>query len=355
MGKLTLDVPVEGIVPLNPVEAMNFPWAFRLSPKGEILLNPHLKLVLGPALQMGGKDATTDSGLRFFRLLPDPRLQLGNFSTANSEFRLDVPEAYIAIAPNKNWQIRVGRNYWDNTLQRRFRDWSAEGFTDGNIADAGISLGFGGDVRFSKPWTKSFPVDLQLSASAAVGANREALGLVQGLATFSLFPKSPDSVTVVGGSLSVANYPGGSLPKLLPGIPENMAGSALSASAYLQQGIGSKLDIQVGYGDFIPIREPNDANLTALKGRQGLSIAADLHGRLWGLHANYGRVWRDDLALSNTRVHEDILGLSGRWMVLGDQNRVLNLTLGGTTALGPDHTRWSLFVGVELSLRKIHL
>jgi len=354
MGKLTLDVPVEGLIPFNPVEALNFPWAFRLSPRGEFQLHPKIQLVLGPALQMGGKDAVTDTGTRFFRLLPDPRL-LGSFTTANSDFRLDVPEAYFAFSPNKNWQIRLGRNYWDNTLQRRFRDWAMEGFTDGNIADPIISLGAGGDVRYSKPWTKELPVDLKLSGSAAVGGRGEALGLIQGLATFLLFPNSPDSVTVLGGSAGVVHYPRGALPKILPLVPDNMAGDGLSVSGYLQQGIGPNFDFQVGYGDFIPLRAPSDPTLTPLKGRQGLSVAADFHKKYWGIHANYGHILREDLATGDGRGQEDIVGLSGRWMVFGDQNRVLNLTLGSTAAFGQEHTRWSIFGGIELSLRKIHL
>src|SRR5215831_19857412 len=181
MGDLTLDIPAEGSFPFHNIDG-HYLGAFRFSPRLRYEASPTVTLVAGPALQIGQEDGLSDAKVRLFRLQPDPRL-LGHFKAGSEDFRLDVPEVYLQYQPSSQWQFRLGRYYWDNTIQRRFRDWSYEGFTDGNLADAGISVGpIGGDARFQKPWTKSFPVDLKFSASAALGGRKEGLGLIQGLA-----------------------------------------------------------------------------------------------------------------------------------------------------------------------------
>lgn len=354
MGKLSLDIPFEGVFPFHNIEDDAYFWGLRFSPRAHYKLSTNWKLTAGPAFQFGREDAFTATKLRFFRVQPDPRLQLAHLNLGSTEFRFDVPEAFLQYRINPRWQLRFGRNYWDNTIQRRFRDWSNEGVADGNIGDAPISLGAGGDVRYFKPWTRDVPVDLKLSGSIAVGSKGEALGLVQGLASFLPVSSSPDSVTVLGASLGYAHYPAGALPALLPGIPQNAEGDGVSVGGYLQQGLGANLDLQVGYSAFLPTVGPDDPARSPLKKRSGLNVSADYHRHYWGIHAQYGKVWRDDLAGATGTKTEDILGLAGRWMVMGDKNRNVNLTLGATTAFSEDQIRWGVFGGVEINVQGIH-
>src|SRR5262249_33502519 len=154
-------------------------------------------------------------------------------------------------------------------------------------------------------------------------------------------------------SLGFAYYPEGALPALLQGIPANAAGGALSPSVYLQQGIGESFDVQAGYAKFIPVLDPNSSSLTPLKSRQALNVSADFHRRHWGIRANYGRVWRDDLeGVTGTKV-EDQFGLAGRWMVLGDKSRVLNLILGGLLTRSDDKIGGGAYAAFEISANKI--
>lgn len=353
MGSLTLDFPVEGVFPFHNIDD-SYAWGLRVSPRLKWHASDKLTLVVGPAFQAGREDAYTGTGLRFFRYQPDPRLVLGTFRPGEQEIRLDIPEAYLQFRLADRWQVRVGRYYWDNTVQKRMRDWSLDGFTDGNIGDSPISLGGGGDVRYFKPWTEKVPVDVKLSASAAVGSRGEALGLMQGLATFLPVSKYPNSPTVIGASAAYAHYPEGSLPPLLPGIADNAAGDGVSMSAYLQQGLGPDLDVRAGYGAFLPTRGSNEAGTVPLGRRSGLTVSADYHKRYWGLHLNYGRIWRDDLAGSTGTVKEDIIGFSARWMLLGDENRSVNLMAGSTLAFGEDRLRYGVFGGLEINLQNIH-
>ncbi len=355
MGGLLLDFPIEGVFPFHPVEDDGYLYGFRLSPRVKYDANKKFRLVVSPAFQMGREDAITGAGLRYFRYQPDPRLTLGHFRPGSQEMRLDVPEAYLQFRPSSKWQVRLGRNYWDNTMQKRMRDWSFEGFTDGNIGDSPISLGAGGDLRYSKPYTRESPVDLKISLSGGIGARREAIGLIQGLATFLPRKKSPNSPMVVGASLSYAHYPEGALAALLPGVPENAAGGGISGSLYLQQGIGQNLDLRVGYARFVPTTDPTGTGQVPLGGRSGLTVTADYHKRYWGLHLTYGKVWRDDLAgVEGTRT-EDLFGVAGRWMALGDKNRNINLTLGTTFVRGQEDFRYAIFGGLEIALQDIHL
>lgn len=327
MGDPTLDLSFEGSFPFHEINN-DYIYGLRLAPRFRYEFNDKITTVVGPALQVGNESGLSDAKIRLLRLSPDPRLF--KIEGTDSDLRIDIPELYAQFKPSSQWQIRLGRNYWDNTLQRRFRDWSYEGFTDGNLADPNIRLGWGGDVRFHQPMTEKFPVDLRLSLSGAFGGKKEGMGLLQGLLTFNMFnpDKMPGWVTVIGGSLGYVNYPEGSLPALLPGINATDAGGGLTPSAYLQQGFGDHFDIQAGYGQFVPVHAASGEGLTPLKDRKQFSLGADLHWRYWGLHANYARVWRDDLAgFEGTKV-EDQFGASARVMIFGDKSRVLNFVLG---------------------------
>ena len=349
MGDPTLDLTFEGSFPFHDINE-HYDYGLRLSPRFRYEFNDQVSTIVGASMQAGKEGALSDAQVRLFRLTPDPRL----FKIPDSDFRLDVPELYAQFRPNSKWQIRLGRNYWDNTLQRRFRDWSYEGFTDGNLADPNIHLGVGGDIRFRQPMTKSFPLDLNLSLSGALGGKKEGLALLQGIATFNMFnpEKMPGWVTAVGGSLGYVYYPEGSLPSLLPGILGTDAGGALTPSVYLQQGLGDYVDVRAGYGQFVPIQDPSGENVTSLKDRKQFSLAADFKQRYWGLHANYARVWRNDLAgFEGTKV-EDQFGLSARAMVFGDRSRVLNFVLGGIATRSDDKFNIGAYGAFEISVQR---
>lgn len=331
MGDITLDFSAEGVFPFHLIDD-SYAWGLRFTPRVNYQFTPQLSLHGSPTVQFGHEDALTDAKVPLFRLNPDRRLMVHG-TVNDNDVRFDVPELYLKYHPSRNWQFRLGRYYWDNTIQRIMRDWiNVEGFNNGNLADPQISVGpIGGDIRFRKPWTESFPVDLKFSASGGLGGRQEALGLIQGLATFSFFDKfdMPGWVTSVGASLGYVHYPEGSLPALLPGINPLDAGDALTPSVLLQQGLGEMFDLRVGYGRFVPIVDPGE-NLAPLKMRQSVNASLDFHQRYWGIEANYGRVWRDDLANYQGTKIEDQFGLSGRWMVMGDKNRgILNFVVGG--------------------------
>ncbi|MFO1463366.1 MAG: hypothetical protein U1F66_06285 [bacterium] len=349
MGDPTLDFSAEGSFPFHTIND-DYLYGVRFTPRFRYEFNPKVTTVVGAAVQAGTEEALTDSKVRMLRLTPDPRL----FKIPDSDFRLDVPELYAQFQPNSQWQFRLGRNYWDNTLQRRFRDWSYEGFTDGNLADPNIHLGFGGDIRFHQPMSKNFPLDLRLSASGALGGKKEGLALLQGLATFNFFDpnKMPGWVTVLGSSLGYVYYPTDSLPSLLPGIAATDAGGALTPSVYLQQGFGPYFDIQAGYGQFLPIQDSSEPGATPLKGRKQVSVSADFKQRYWGLHANYARVWRDDIAGFNGTKVEDLMGFSARWMVLGDKNRTLNFVLGTFASRSDDKFGVAGYGAFELGIQR---
>jgi hypothetical protein len=303
-------------------------------------------------LQVGNEAGLSDAKIRFLRLSPDPRLF--KINGTDSDLRIDIPELYTQFRPNSQWQIRLGRNYWDNTLHRRFRDWSYEGFTDGNLADPNIHLGVGGDVRFHQPMSKTFPVDLKFSMSGALGGKKEGLALLQGLATFNFFDtdKMPGWVTVLGGTLGYVYYPENSLPSLLPGIAATDAGGGITPSVYLQQGFGEHFDIQAGYGQFVPVQTASGEGLTPLKERKQFSLGADFKQRYWGLHANYARVWRDDLVgVEGTKV-EDQFGASARVMIFGDKSRVLNFVLGGLATRSDSQFNIAGYGAFELSIQR---
>ncbi|MCE9625381.1 MAG: hypothetical protein K8R69_08030 [Deltaproteobacteria bacterium] len=350
MGDLTLDLNVDGSFPFHDINDQ-YDYGLRIAPRLRYEFTPEVTTIVGPALQIGREDALSDAKVRLFRLTPDPRL----FKIPDSDVRLDIPELYAQFKPSSQWQFRIGRNYWDNTIHRRFRDWSYEGFTDGNLADASIHLGLGGDVRFHQPMTKSFPVDLKLSASAALGGKKEGLGLIQGLATFNMFDpnKMPGWVTVLGGTLGYVYYPQDSLPSLLPGIAATDAGGALSPSVYLQQGLGNYFDLSVGYGQFVPVQDSSANGATPLKGRKNFMTGLDFHQQYWGIHANYGRVWRDDLAgFDGTKV-EDQFGLSARVMVLGQKSRALNFVVGGIATRSDDKFNIGAYGAFQLSIERL--
>lgn len=351
MGDPTLDINVEGSFPFHQINDQ-YDYGFRLSPRFRYEFNDKITTVVGPALQVGNEAGLSDAKIRFLRLSPDPRLF--KIEGTDSDLRLDIPELYAQFKPSSQWQFRIGRNYWDNTLQRRFRDWSYEGFADGNLADPNIHLGFGGDIRFHQPMTEKFPLDLKLSLSGALGGKKEGLGLLQGILTFNMFnpDKMPGWVTVLGGSLGYVNYPEGSLPSLLPGIANTDAGGGLAPSVYLQQGFGEHFDIKAGYAEFVPIHEASGNNLTPLKNRKQVSVAADFSQRYWGIHANYARVWRDDLVgVEGTKV-EDQFGLSGRVMIFGDKSRVLNFVLGTLATRSDDKFNIAGYGAFELGIQR---
>ncbi len=348
MGNLTLDLRLEGIFPFHKITSDQYSLASRFTPRLNWEILPQLSIVASPTLQTGTTGPLTNSGTRFFRLQPDPRLVLSRYVKGNAELRTDIQEAYVRWEPNQTLQLRVGRDFWDTTVQSRFRNWSYAGFTDANIADAWISLGVGGEIRFHKPYTAQFPFDLKLFGSGAYGGRGETLGLFQGIATFLASNKYPDWVTVLGSSFGYAHYPQGSLSQLYPGVSSQAQGHGISPSVYLQQGIGKYIDLQVGYGSFISFD-------SLLNERRGLTVGADFHQNYWGLHANYGRIWRNDLeGITSTRV-EDLLEVSGRWMVFGQKNRILNLTLGGILASGVPPIRFGIFTGLEVNVERLHL
>ena len=355
VGSLLLDFPIDGVFPFHSIDNDSYIYGARFSPRLKYDANPEFRLVVSPAFQMGSANGLTATGLRYFRDQPDTRLALGHFNPGNQDIRLDIPEAYLQFRPSNNVQIRIGRNYWDNTLQRRMRDWSFEGFTDGNIGDAPISLGAGGDVRLTKKWQRAIPARVDLSASGAVGARKEALGLVQGIVTFLPVESAPDSVTVIGGSLGYSHYPQGALAELLPGVSANAAGDGISGSLYLQQGFGRSFDLRVGYGAFIPTSMGSETNAVPLGERRGLTVTADYQQRYWGVHATYGKVWRNDLENRPGTQTEDLFGVSGRFMLLGEKNRNINLSLGTTFAKSADQFRFGVFAGLEIALQDIHL
>ena len=246
MSNLTLDLNAEGVFPFHNIEDGQYLYGWQATPRANYQATNELSLHVSPTFQMGREDALSDAKVRLFRLNPDRRLLLVHHAGA-SDIRFDVPEIYLKIQPSPAWQIRLGRYYWDNTIQRIMRDWNNyEGFNDGNLADPQIAVGaFGGDVRVRKPWTEDFPIDLKASLSGGVGGRKEGLGLVQGLATFSLFDKyeMPGWVTSIGASLGYVYYPRESLPALLPGIDSNAAGGAVAPSILLQQGLGEMLSL----------------------------------------------------------------------------------------------------------------
>jgi hypothetical protein len=360
MGNLTLDLPIEGVLPFHRLEDPSsnrspYAWATRVSPRLHWDIHPKLSVVLSPTLQASAISPLTGNQLRFFRLHPDPRLTLSRYVHDNSELRTDIQEAYLHFKPYDRLHFKLGRNYWDNTLQRRFRTWSYAGFTDGNIADNQISLGVGGEIRFFKSFTKKLPFKMVVAASGGYGGRGEAFGLVQGLATFLPIKKFNNSVTVLGGSVGYANYPKKSYAALYAGASHQVHGSGISPGVYLQQGIGAYFDIQIGYGAFLPYIGISPTNPISLSGRQGVTISADFFQKYWGLHANYGRIWRRDLeGVSQTQI-ENLLEVSGRWMVFGNHNRILNLTLGGILSTGVAPIRYGIFSGIEINIQNFHI
>lgn len=357
MGDITLDFSAEGVFPFHLTDD-KYLWGLRFTPRTNIQFDPKLSLHLSPTVQFGSEDALTDAKLPLFRLNPDRRLLVHDTVTVDGnsrDMRVDIPEVYLKYHFSPNWQLRVGRYYWDNTIQRIMRDWiNVEGFNNGNLADPQISVGpIGGDLRFRKPWTENFPVDLKFSLGGGVGGRKEALGLAQGLATFSFFDKfdMPGWVTSVGASLGYVHYPQGSLPALLPGTDPLAAGDALAPSVLLQQGLGEMFDLRVGYGYFAPVVDPDDG-LRPLKPRHALNASLDFHQRYWGIEANYGRVWREDLVdYPGTKV-EDQFGLSGRWMALGDKNRgIINLVVGGLFTRSDEKLGWAAYGAFEFGFQ----
>ncbi|HKY63722.1 MAG TPA: hypothetical protein VJR29_09910 [bacterium] len=354
MGDITLDFSAEGIFPFHLIDD-SYHWGLRFTPRVNWQFTPTLSLHTSPTVQFGHENALTDAKLPLFRLNPDRRLLVHDTVNGN-DLRVDIPEVYLKIHPSPNWQLRLGRYYWDNTIQRIMRDWiNSEGFNNGNLADPQISVGpLGGDLRFRKPWTEKVPVDLKFSLAGGMGGRKEALGLLQGLATFSFLDKfdHPGWATSIGASLGYVHYPEGSLPALYPGVDPLAAGGALAPSVLLQQGLGEMFDLRVGYGYFAPVNSLDDPNLRPLKPRHALNTSLDYHNRYFGVEANYGRAWREDLfEYEGTKV-EDQFGLSGRWMAMGDKNRgLVNFVLGGLLTRSDEKLGWAAYGAFEFGFQ----